>query len=78
MPDAPTPTYDTDGNLALGWLLVVRYDPPTNVVTLSWSKDGDLYRSSKHGAVAYQAHEVEDITEAARATVVMLTSPSLL
>lgn len=77
-PDAPVPTYDQQGNLALGWLLVARYDPKDNAVTVSWSKDGDLYRSSKMGAIGFLPDDLAGQQEALRTTLVMLTNPSLL
>lgn len=77
-PDAPVPTYDQDGNLALGWLVVVRYVPSDGAVVISWSKDGDLYRQSKQGAAGFLPGDLDGITQACSDTLTMLTSPSLL
>lgn len=77
-PPAPKPHYDDDGNLALGWLIVARYDPKEGNVVISWSKDGDLYRQSKHGAVALLPTAIDEIGDALITTSRMLTSPSLL
>lgn len=76
-PDAPPPTYDAQGNLALGWLLVVRYEPTDGAVTLSWTKDGDLFRRTQQGAQAYLPEDMPEVAEAVRQTLVMLANPSL-
>lgn len=77
MPDAPTPHYDRQGNLDLEWLMVVRYDPARQCVTVSWTKDGDLFRSSKRGAVAHPITDMQEITDAMIATTAMLANPAL-
>lgn len=77
-PDAPTPSYDRNGNLELGWLVVVRYNPSDKAVTLSWSKDGDLYRQSKHGAVGFMPEDLAGIQDGVRNTLIHLTNPALL
>lgn len=76
-PDAPTPHYDADGNRQLEWLIVTRYDPARACVTVSWTKDGDLYRQTKRGAVAVEAHDAPAIVDAIERTVRMLADPSL-
>lgn len=76
-PDAPAPTYDEEGNRQLEWLVVTRYDPARGVVTISWSKDGDLFRQSKRGAVACEADDAPAIFDAMERTVRMLADPTL-
>jgi len=76
--DKHRPTWEEDGNQALGWLLVARYHPPEGVVTISWTKDGDLFRQTKQGAIAFPRDAFPDQSAALVDTLRMLTNPSLL
>lgn len=77
MANAPAPTYDEHGNIDLEWLLVVRYDPSRRCITLSWTKDGDLFRRSKRGAMAYPVDEAGDVLDGITSTMAMLANPTL-
>ena len=77
-PDAPPPTYDEQGNLELGWLLVARYVPSEKAITVSWNKDGDLYRQSKHGAVGFMPEDIAGVRDGLVNTLTFLTKPTLL
>jgi len=77
MPEAPVPTFNGHGRLMLDWNLYVRYDASKDVVTLSWSKEGDTHHSARYGAVAYPPTEVDDLLEGVRATVEVLHRPRL-
>lgn len=77
MPDAPDPTYNRNGTLMTDWLVVVRYDAPRDVLTLSWTRDGDLYRPTSQGAIAHPQDAVQALLEDTTSTIRRLHAPRL-
>lgn len=76
-PDAPPPTYNDNGRLMHEWLVVVRYDCIRDVITVSWTKDGDLYHRRQQGAVAYPSSNLTEALEAIGTQVSNLHAPRL-
>lgn len=77
MPDAPQPTFNSHGNLMTDWLVVVSYRAERDVYTLSWTRDGDLYRRTQQGAVAYPVEDLTALLDGIHQQVNVLAAPRL-
>jgi hypothetical protein len=76
-PDAPAPTYNSHGNAVRPWLVVLRYDDARDVLTMSWTVDGDAWHRQQQGAQAWPSSEVEALVEAAEVKIRSLAAPRL-
>lgn len=78
MPDARPPIYGAHGQLLNEWLIVASFQPAREALTLSWTKDGDRWRRTQQGAVAFPQHDVDHLVDGFRVQVRMLHEPRLL
>lgn len=60
MADAPTPRYDSQGNLVASWSVRVDYDPQRDTVSVSWHQGAGSYHPSKSGQNLYTPVDIED------------------
>lgn len=77
MPDAPPPLYNGHGTLQRDWLIVVRYDGTRDVLTLSFTEDGDRSHRSRQGASSFPKEDVQALHDRFHQTVHMLHTPRL-
>lgn len=78
MPDAPPPTWDAAGNIEREWLIVTRFDAARDVITISYTKDGNALHAHKQGAIAHPSSAQADVLEDIRRVLIDLHTRSLL
>lgn len=76
-PDAPPPTFNGHGNQVREFLVVLRYDATRDVLTCSWTQDGDAFRRTQQGAFARPPGEVTQFLEEVARQFTLLNSPRL-
>lgn len=77
MRNAPPPTVAPDGTPQRDWLVVARYDASRDVLTLSWTQDGDRHHRTRQGALSWPAQQLTDQVEGFQRIVEMLHLPRL-
>lgn len=77
MPAAPPPTYNSKGMLQVDWHVVAAYHAAKDVLSLSWSKPGDLWVKAQVGALAYPVEDLQDLVEGTVTQVNLLGAPRL-
>lgn len=59
-PDAPTPTYDSKGNLVAEWAITVRYDALRDDLIVNWRQEAGPYHKAKSSESHYDPKDLED------------------
>jgi len=77
VPDAPAPTYNSQGSEQHPWTIWVRYDNVSDTLMLSWHRDGDVYRRAETGTITYPVGGLQDLVEGTITMVNLLGTPRL-
>lgn len=59
-PDAPSPTYDSHGNLVAEWKVSIEYDALRDVLRVFWRQEPGPYHKGKSLVTEHAPQDVED------------------
>lgn len=71
-PDAPAPTYDSQGNAVAEWMVTIRYDAVRDSITVTQVQEAGPYHKARVQTDTYAPSEVEALLAGITATVRIL------
>lgn len=67
--DAPSPTFDSHGNLVAEWSITVRYDALRDDLIVNWRQEAGPYHKAKALEEHYAPQDLEDALAAIQRAV---------
>lgn len=77
VPDAPTPQYDSLGNMVTEWVVSARYDAVRDDIVVYWQQEAGPYHKAKTAETHFTPADLEDVVAALQRAVRTLGSRRL-